>query len=247
MGLKMKNNIAFYLIVFFLFISTNAVAQASMDTDRNLLVTEGIAEVSGQNDSVRFSVAVITNGEDLDEVSSENAEKAKKIIRSIKDLDIRNIEIKTSGYNVIPQRDYKVRPPRIVGYEVRNSIDIKLEEYEPEKLSVYISEIIGLALEKGANNIQSIQTYIKNRSNYEKEALTKAVYEAKERAEVLAKAAGVKIKKIVSITTQPLDATPRTFLARSPDVKMEANSPSPPIEIGESSIRVHVNMVFEID
>ena len=224
-----------------------AMAQPYINAGRNLIVTEGTAEVTGQNDSALISLAVVTNGKDLEEVSTENAVKTRKVMKSIRSLDIKNLDLNTSEYNVIPQRDYKLRPPRIMGYEVHNSIIVKLEKFEPEKLSVIVSRIIGLSLESGANNIQSVQLYIKDKNIYEKQALNSAVKEAMERAETLAKAAGVKIERIVSITTQPIDNPQKPLMLRSAGPIMETDVSSPPIEIGESTVRVVVNMVFEID
>jgi uncharacterized protein YggE len=213
-------------------------------SDRNLILTEGTAEVTGQNDSAKISLAVVTEGRNLEQVSSENTGKTNAVLKSIKGLNIKNLELKTASYRVTPQKDYKARPPKIKGYEVSNAIEVSLEGFEPEPLSKNVSKIIGKALESGSNNINHIQFYIKNKQPLEKDALKHATREAMDRARTLAETAGVKLKRVVSLSTQPIHIPPRPQMLRTAEMKTAA---APPMEIGESQIRVSVSIAYEIE
>lgn len=234
------------LTVSLLLMAHFAFAQCPSARDRNLIFTDGMAEVTGQNDSARISVAVVTQGRNLEQVSSENADKTKAVIQSVKGLNIKDLKLKTSDYRVTPQRDYKARPPKINGYEVHNAIEITLEGFNPEPLSKNVSMMIGKALESGSNNINQIQFYIKNKSALEKQALKQSTQEAMDRARTLAEAAGVKLKRIVSLSTQPVHIPTRQHMLRAAGMKTEASA-APPIEIGESQIRVQVSIAYEIE
>lgn len=234
------------LTVSLLLMAHSTLAQCPSASDRNLILTQGMAEVMGQNDSARISVAVVTQGRNLEQVSSENAGKTKAVIQAIKGLNIKDLKLKTSNYRVTPQRDYKARPPKIKGYEVHNAIEITLEGFEPEPLSKNVSMMIGKALESGSNNINHIQFYIKNKSALEKEALKQSTQEAMDRARTLAEAAGVKLKRIVSLSTQPIHIPTRQHMLRAAGMNTEASA-APPIEIGESQIRVQVSIAYEIE
>ena len=228
----------------FCLITGVSFAGSEQSSERSMILTDGKAEVMGQNDSARIMISVVTNGRNLEQVSSENAVRAKKVQSAIKGLAIGNMKLKTSNYRVIPQKDYKVRPPRIKGYEVQNSITVSLEGFEPGPLSGHVSKIIGKALYIGANSIQRIQFYIKNRQPLEKEALIKATREAMERAETLANAAGLKLKRIVSLSSHPI-YTPGPHMLRANAMKEDATAP--PIESGESRIHVKVNITYEVE
>ncbi len=234
------------LTVSLLLMAHSTLAQCPSAWDRNLIITQGMAEVMGQNDSARISVAVVTQGRNLEQVSSENAGKTKSVIQAIKGLSIKGLKLKTSNYRVTPQRDYKARPPKIKGYEVHNAIEITLEGFEPEPLSKNVSMMIGKALESGSNNINHIQFYIKNKAALEKEALKQSTQQALDRARTLAEAAGVKLKRIVSLSTQPIHIPTRQHMLRAAGMKTEASA-APPIEIGESRIRVQVSIAYEIE
>jgi uncharacterized protein YggE len=246
-GLTMKKIFVPLLIAGILSITHTSFAQSPPVNTRNVIITEGIGEVKGQNDSARISIGVLTEGKRLEEVSSENALKTKKVLKVIKGLAVENLTLKTSNYRVNPRRDYQARPPKINGYEITNTIEIILEGFEPEDLSTHCSTIIGKALESGANNINRLNFYIKNKSLLEKEALTQATQAAIQRAETLANAAGVKLKRITSLSTQPMHPppAPQRFMAAEMDAKAAAGAP--PIEIGETQIRFQVTVTYEME
>ena len=242
----MKRIFMLVLMVSFCLVANSAFARSPAALDRNLIITEGTAEVMGQNDSAKIFVAVVTQGRKLETVSSENAEKTKAVLTAIDGLNIKHIKFETSNYRVTPQKDYKARPPTIKGYEVSNAIVVTVEGYQTEPLSNHVSQIIGKALGSGSNAIQRIQFYLKDKSALEKKALKLATQEAVERAKTLAEAAGVKLKGIVSLSTQPIYAPPQPHLFRAAEMKADTDAMAPPMEIGESRIQVQVSIAYEI-
>lgn len=243
----MKKTHLMIQMISILLIAYSGFAQSPPASDRILILTEGTAEVSGLNDSARISIAVVTEGRSLDRAGLENDAKTRAVHERIKGSGIQNLKIKTAGYRVTPQKDYKVRPPRITGYEVYNAVEVVLEGAAAERLPKAVSEIIGTALEGGANSIQQIDFYIKNKTGLEDEALRQATRDAMHRAKILAEAAGVKLKRIVSISTHPAQMPPRPHLLRTAEIQSEAGAMSPPIEIGESKIRVRVGIAYEFE
>jgi uncharacterized protein YggE len=222
----------------------SALSTAAAAQERNLILTEGSAEVMGQNDSAAISFSVMTEGRDLEAVSTDNAAGTEAVLKSIKDLKIANLRVQTSNFRVEPLTDYKARPPRITGYRVYNAIELTLETLAPEDLSRHVSKIIGVALQNGANSVQRLDFYIKNKAPLEKEALTLATREALDRAAVLAQAAGVTLKRIASISTQPMQPAPIRPMMRA---AMTADAAAPPMESGESVVRAQVQIAYEIE
>lgn len=222
-------------------------SQNAYASERRLIYTEGTGTVTGQNDSAKLTIAVLSEGRDLEQANSENASKMKAVIGAIKGLNIKGLKLKTAGYRVTPQRDYKSKPPKLTGYEVFNAAEITLEGYQPEDLAEQVSMLVGKALENGANHIQNLFFYIKTKLPYEKVALTLATREAIERAKILAEAAGVRIKGIVTISTQPIHEPIRPHVMRSAGVKAETAAMEPPLDAGESKIQVRVHVAHEIE
>ena len=236
------------VFIWFLLGSQFSFAQSPDEASLNLIKTQGDAEVVGQNDSVKISFSIITENKNLDSATSENADKTNAVLLALKKLIVKNLSIKTANYQVIPKRDYKkASPPVMVGYEVQNTIDVKIEQLDAKQLAEYSSRIIGSALENGANRITHMQFYIKEMESLENQALAEAIRKAKDRAEIAAGAAGVKIKNIVNIDTQNGSDPIRPMMMRASSMKADAESMAPPIEIGESSVRMQVHMSFEFE
>lgn len=234
-----------FLMVLLVGMASSVHGQSSVP-DRNLILTEGEAEAAGQNDSAGISLSIVTEGRKLVQVSEENARKTEKVVKALKALKIRKFKLKTGSYRVTPKRDYKIRPPKIRGYEVRNTITVTLEGHAPGPLSLHISRIVGRALEQGANNIQAVHLYIKDKGHLEREALRQATRKAMDKVRVLAEAAGVKLKRLVSLSTHPVSTRTTPPLVRMTRMKAESEAVAPPIETGESVIRVRVEVVYEI-
>ncbi len=243
----MKRVYIYLLLASLPLIPFSGFAQSLPGSDRNLILTEGVAEVTGQNDSAKISVAVVTEGRNLEQVSSENARKTKAVLKAIKGLKIKGFKLKTSSYRVTPQKDYKARPPKIKGYEVHNSVEVVMEGFEPDLLSRHVSSVIEKALESGSNTIRQVQFYIKNKKVLETQALTQATKDAIDRAKTLAEAAGVTLKRIALLTTHPIHLPPRPNLFRSAEMKADTSAMAPPIETGEGQIRVRVSVAYEIE
>jgi len=243
----MKKAFILVLTVCFCLVANSVFAGSPAASDRNLILTEGTAEVMGQNDSATIFIAVVTDGRKLEQAGSENADKTKAVIAAINGLNIKYLKLETSNYRVTPQRDYKARPPKITGYEVSNAIVVTLEGFETQPLAKHVSKIVGKAFESGANAIQRIQFYLKDKSALEKKALKLATQEAVERAKTLAEAAGLKLKRIVSLRTQPISPQPQPHMLRAAEMKADAGAMAPPMEIGESRIRVQVSIAYEIE
>lgn len=243
----MNRGLVLIPVVTLLFTAHAALAQSSPSSDRNLMFTEGSAEVTGKNDSAKMAFAVVTGGRDLQQASAENAGRTRAVLEAVKALDIETLKLETANYRITPQKDYNARPPMIKGYEVYHAVEATLEGFEPERLSGYVSKLVGRALESGANDVQHIQFYIKNKKPLEKEALIQATREAVDRAATLAKAAGVKLKRIASLSTQPVHMPVRAQAFRTAEMGVTSEAMAPPVETGESRIRVHVHVVYEIE
>ena len=243
----MKKIFIVTLLLGVLFNPFTAAAESGQASDRNLILTDGTAEVIGANDSVRISISVVTQGRDLKMVNSANMNITDKVLLAVKLLNIERLALNTIDFRVTPQRDYKAKPPKIKGYEVHNGIAVILEKFAPDQLSMHASAIIATALENGANNIHSIKFYIKNRTLLENKALTLATQKAIARAQTLAKAARVKLKQIVSLSSYPVARPSRSNMLRSAGMQAKAEAMAPPMEPGESRIQVQVSLAYEIE
>jgi uncharacterized protein len=223
-----------------------AIAQSQYMLNRNLVFAEGTADVTGQNDSARISLSVQSEAREMEEAAADNVTKTEAVLQAVKALRIKDLKVKTRNYSVTPQKDFKAKPPVTKGYEVRNEIEITTEGFAPKELSDQVSKVIETSLKNGANTVNNIQFYVKDKQMLEKQGLSLATKEAMAQAQILASAAGVKLGRIVSISTQPIAVPIRAEMFRSAGVAAQDASMKPPIESGESKIYFHGSVVYEI-
>ena len=183
-------------------------------------------------------IGVITEGNDLKNLQQENSDKMNKIINFLKSRGINEEDIKTENYSITPKYDYKFSPYRIVGYTISQNLVVKIRDLTK------IGDILQGAVQNGANNVSGPNFTIDEPEVYLEKAREKAILDAKEKAEKIAKVAGFKLGKIVSINEYSM-AQPIPLYLKSLGIGGETEAP-PQIEPGSQEIKVQVNITFEI-
>jgi uncharacterized protein YggE len=106
-------------------------------------------------------------------------------------------------------------------------------------------EVLDAAVGSGATSVSGVRFDLKDRSAAEREALKKAVADARGRADAAAAGAGMKVERVVKIEEQRvMIPEPRPIMmARQ---SMVAEAAGPPISAGELEIRATVTMTSSI-
>jgi len=211
------------------------------------IITEGEKTITVSGTGVASSkpevaivyLSVITKDESAFNAQLLNAEKMNNAINALKNAGIKEKRIETTRYSLQPVYEYdeRIRRSVLVGYQCVNTIKVTLEELNK------VGKIIDIAVLAGVNEVSSI-TFSLKEETIEKlkiEALTKAVEDAKTKAETVAKAAGVKIigpKKIdIGVYVSPI---------RYELMKEAITIPETPIIAPEElTVSMNVNMVYE--
>ena len=171
-----------------------------------------------------------------------NAETSNKVIQVIKSKLGKNDKVSTAGYSLTPVYEYNNQTNKtdFKGYRASNRIIVEAHNLKE------IGNIIDSTAEAGLNNIESLSFDTTKRDEFRREALTRAVNDAKTTAETLAKAAGVKITKILQLSPSfdyPVPVYRDYALAK----ESATAAPPTPIEPGDISVSASVNIVYEIE
>ena len=225
-------------IIFFLSLSSTVFA--AEETVPTISVNgEGIVETSP--DRATISVGVVSRDKDPSKVQTENAKIASEIINYVSALGVEKKNIRTGNYNFrqIYRNDEKGKR-FFDGYEVSNTVIIVADNLN------LVGKIIDGSLSRGANQIESLQFGIKDKSALNSEALKLATRAAKNKAEVVAAALGKNIVgvKSVSINSGSISAPRFSKLAMLNDEV--SNSYETPIEGGTLTCSASVHVEFEI-
>lgn len=121
----------------------------------------------------------------------------------------------TESLYIYANYDYSGEEERIVGYTATNTLSISTAQLD--QLGSYIDA----AFAAGANTLDNVRFFAQDTQSAQQEALTLAVQNAREKAETIAAASGMKLGGIVSIDENQnhygYDATAKYSNARAED------------------------------
>ncbi|WP_444921661.1 SIMPL domain-containing protein [Microbulbifer sp. CnH-101-G] len=198
-------------------------------------------ETSQAPDVANLSVGVVTEADDSKKAMQDNAEQMDSLMKAIKKAGIAKKDIQTSGVSLSPRYHYqRDQKPKIVGYTARNTVNIKVRELD--KLGTVLDDLTAA----GANQINGPSFEIGEPGPVKAEAREKALIDAQERATIYAKALGMKVRRIVSISEQGSGGMPRPMMMRGQMESMK-DSASTPIAPGETTVSVNLDLVFELE
>jgi len=183
-----------------------------------------------------IKIGLITKGKDLNSIQKENSEKMNKVIDYLKKQGIKDDDIKTENYSINPEYNYKTTPPSIVGYVIEQNLSVKIRDLSK------IGEILNNVVKNGANQVSGPTFTLDDPEIYLEKAREKAIIDAKQKAEKIAKTAGFKLGKIISISENPQPA-PISFYSMSTKVQPTF---APEIQPGSQEVKVQVTITYEI-
>lgn len=203
--------------------------------------------VSGQGESaLRPDMAVLTLGvmrqadtarAALDAANAAMAEvTAAMKAEGIEERDLQTSNFAISPVYAYPSSDQPGQPPKITGYEVNNTLSVRLRDIAK------VGAVLDKAVTLGVNQGGGIAFTNDDPSAALTEARIDAVKQASAKARTLAGAAGVKLGKVIEITEQSYAPQPMAFAMKARD----AAPASVPVEAGENAYRVDVNVTFEL-
>lgn len=201
----------------------------SVSAEGKEIIIPNIAEVR---------IGLISEGKDLVELQKENSEKFNKVINFLKSQGIEEKDIKTENYSITPKYRYD-KVTEIVGYTINQSLSVKIRDLKK------VGEILNGVVQHGANNIYGLNFTIDDEKIYLDKAREKAIKEAKEKAEKIAKTAGFRLGKIVNITESSGYLPPHSIFLKEMGIGGESGI-VPQIEPGSQEIKISVTITYEI-
>jgi uncharacterized protein YggE len=237
-----KNVIAITMLLIFTFLPVYSSGAQDGKFEQHTINVSGRGEIFITPDVANISFSVETMADTASKAAKDNADKTTKVLETLKSQIGKDDKLSTTAYNLSPVYEYnnQTKKSEFNGYRATNTIVVKTYNLNN------IGKLIDSASEAGSNNIQGLSFDTTKRDKYRREALVKAVEDAKTTAETVANASGVKLMKIYQISPSYDYPIPvyRDFAARNKATFSEAAST--PIEAGEISIKASVNMVFGI-
>jgi uncharacterized protein YggE len=204
-----------------------------------------VISVSGEGTvSVPPDLAVVDGGVTTDAKTAREAAEANnaamaKVLAALKSAGIVEKDMQTSRLSLFPQYAQQTRPnpgPNVIsGYRASNRVTIRVRDVTK------VAGTIDALVSSGANEVGGINFMVTKASQLLDDARSDAIADARRKAEIYAKAAGVKLGAPISIS-EDSGSAPAPMMLR----KMGADVASAPVAQGEEVLRVNVSVSWEI-
>jgi uncharacterized protein YggE len=226
-------------------ISGTACWAADNDPSSRILVT-GQGNVDLAPDMAVLVLTVTREAETARAALDANSAAMNEVLSAMKAEGIKARDLQTSGFSIQPKYIYppqkssgERQPPHIVGYAVRNSLNVRVRDIGA------VGEILDKSVTLGVNEGGNIMFTNDDPSAAITEARIKAVKNALAKAQTLAEAAGVKTGKILEISEQSF--SPRPMPMARAELSMARSADAVPVAAGENTYKVTVKVSYSID
>ncbi|HBW74375.1 MAG: hypothetical protein UX10_C0015G0017 [Candidatus Magasanikbacteria bacterium GW2011_GWA2_45_39] len=235
-----------YLIIYVGSLTRNNIKKfyyvGKMDRPQNTISISGEGKVTAEPNIASVEVGLVTDKKDVAAAQKENTGKMNILIAGIKALGIADADLQTSQYQIYPKYDYTDGKTTLNGYTVSQSVTVKIRDLSK------ISAVLAKTGESGANQVSGLQFTIDDPASLQDNARNKALVQAGEKAQALARTLGVNLVRVVSFNEYAPQGGPVPMYSRGLEgMGGAADATAPSIQPGSNEVKVQVNVVYEIE
>ncbi len=222
------------------FVQSGSGGNANESKGLTRVAVTGDSIVQAKPDTAILTISVVSQAKLALEAQQDNANKSDAVVRALKSAAGAGAEIKTSGYSLQPIRVYKEgQPPTITGYEARNSVTVIMSDLAK------VGAVIDATAQAGANDVSGISFALKQDRPARDRALGEATREAVSKAQVIAKALGGRVVRIVEVQEEGVERPRPIYQVEA--YARTAMAAQTPIEVGTLDITSKVQLIAEVE
>ena len=219
----------------------SGIAANPAASQRTLNVT-GAGQVSLTPDIAYIYVGVHTENASASDAMTENNSRTQVMIDALKKAGIDEKDIRTTNFSIWQQDKYDPltgQPSGVKVYSVDNTVYVTVRKLDS------LGSLLDTLVKAGANNINSIQFDVADKTAAIKQARDAAVQDAKTQAQELAAVAGVTLGEITSVSFYEATSSP-VMDGFGKGGGGGAEAAAVPIQPGQMTLTVTVSMTYEI-
>lgn len=199
---------------------------------QHTIVVTGSGAVTSVPDRAQISFGVSTDARTASAALRANAAEMAKVIAAIKGEGIAAADIRTEVVSLSSR--YSQNGESIVGYQAANSVSVTIRSLGKA------GGVIDAAVEAGANQVNGPNLTRGDQGTLYRVALRAAIANAKGKAQTIAKASGLHLRRITDVSETSSSPQPLTSDA------VKSAAPGTPIEPGTQRIDASVSVTFSV-
>ncbi len=191
-------------------------------------------------DVANISAGVVTQSVNAAAAMRDNAARMSRVIAALKAAGVADKDLSTASISLSPQYRYvENQAPVITGYQASNQLTVRFRDIAKS------GAILDILVKEGANQINGPTLSLDQPEAAQNEARIDAIKQARARADLYAKATGLKVKRIISMSE--VDTGSGGPVLMQTMARDASSSPKSEILPGEQSVGISVSVVFELE
>ena len=189
-------------------------------------------------DVVRINAGVMTQAPTATEAIRQNATRMDSVRAALRRAGVAERDIQTSSINLSPNwRHMENRTPELVGYQANNQVSLRFRDV------ANAGRILDALVAAGANQIDGPMFMIDRPEEALDEARRDALTKARARADLYARALGMRVVRILSVSEAGMGyMPPQPVMVRG----MAAAEADTAIVPGEQTLNASLTVTFEL-
>jgi uncharacterized protein YggE len=211
----------------------------SVAAEPQVIVTTGEGIVKRPPDRAWVTIAAESRARSPREAQKTNADAMSAVMQKLKAAGLPNDAIQTAAYDLQPEFDYANGRQTLRGYVARNAVEVRVDDL------ARLGDILDASVGSGATSVGGVRFDLQDRTSVERDALRRAVADARARAEAAAGGAGVRIDRVLRIEEQRIgqEPPPRPMMRAMVGEAADATTPIAP---GELEIKSRVTLTVAV-
>ena len=216
----------------------SAQAPAPSASQEPVVVTSGEGLVQATPDRAWIMVSAESRAPSPREAQRRTGELMRPVFEALRAAKIPDEAVRTTGYDLQQEFDFTngKRVPR--GYVARNSIEVRVDDVGR------VGELLEAVVNQGATSVSGLRFDVKDEGKLEREAVRRAVTNARLKAEAAAAGAGRTLDRLVRIEEAGVRPPAPVPFARA--VVADAGGGAPPVAAGQVEVRAQVTVTFSL-
>ncbi len=220
---------------------TAHAADPGTSTPEHTITVTGTGTSTVSPDVADVNLGVSVNRSTVKDARADAAARMTKIIDGLKALGIADKDIRTTSISLQPTYDYtnNGNPPRITGYNLSNGVEVTVRDLDKT------GDVIDGSLANGATTMNGVSFQVSDPAAAQSQARTDAMNQAKANADTLAKAAGVTITGVSTISEVSAPVQPPVWFGAATPAAGAADQATP-VQPGTTDVSITVTVSYLI-
>ena len=221
-----------------------ATASAQVTTTLATPISGTRLDISATGEATRvpdiaiISAGVTTQAATATDALGQNATRMERVRTALKRAGVADRDIQTASISLQPQYKYvENQAPILTGYQASNQLSVKFRDIRAS------GKILDALVGEGANQINGPNLTIDHPEAALDEARGKAIATGRARADLYARALGMRVIRVISVSESGgySSPPPQPMMARAPVAEAKTS-----IDPGEQQLQISVAMAFEL-